>query len=92
MLGFFRNNDGGHLFDDDDDSDDYDYDVVDDDAHLVGFFEKAYDENVDDNDDYDNDKDDGVQPVGWSVSLRRWGRCRPPGAGVARPRLREKSY
>ena len=41
MLGFFRNNDGGHLFDDDDDSDDYDYDVVDDDAHLVGFFEKG---------------------------------------------------
>ena len=35
MLGFFRNNDGGHLFDDDDGSDDYDYDVVDDEAHIL---------------------------------------------------------
>ena len=36
MLGFFCNNDGGHLFDDDDDgSDDYDYDVVDDETHLL---------------------------------------------------------
>ena len=52
---------------------------------MVGFFEKTHDykdEDVDDN-------DDDVQPVGWSVSLRRWGRCRPPGAGVARPRLRK---
>ena len=45
--------------------------------------------DVDDNDDYNDDNDGGVQPVGWSVSLRRWGRCRPPGAGVARPRLRK---
>ena len=43
--------------------------------------------DVDNNDVNNNDNDDDVQPVGWSVSLRRWGRCRPPGAGVARPRL-----
>ena len=34
MLGFFRNNDVGYLIGDDDDSD-YDYDVVDDEAHLL---------------------------------------------------------